>query len=520
MRKKVVILGGGTSGWMSASYLHAKGIYDITVIESPDFTPIEMSASTTPYLKRFMKDIGIESEKDWMPQCMATYKLGVSYDDFDYPGSKMWNGFEGEEDWHCYWNKQRVEEGLPVEDFFYSRLHASHVGLSDSGKFIMNTEGEMGYPYFPKKSYGGYPEPWAYHIDSGMFNTFLKGRVKDEISFVQATIKDIQTDDTGITALVDTEGFEYAADLFIDCTGSKALLINKVCPEGRVPLNPYLSHDKAIVVDVSYTDKGAQMRPRTKATALSSGWMWDIPLYDRIVNGYVYSSEFQSEDSALVELLSNIGEGVNEDSISHMSIATGHYPRPWSKNVIAIGMSAGFIEPMEATLLMIVQFLLVNIHEVFDNKMTKEECNDKFEDTLFDTLDWISSQYYMSHRQDSEFWRFKSHNKTQIRPRMVEWLEECKYSMVPPEKDLLFYPTCWYAKLVSFGHYPEGTGFPDKEHMSLPTFSDTAFGPRNKFKYKEMDDLNARVQMDKVRNFDTRGLLSQKEYLDRFIYCE
>jgi hypothetical protein len=167
---------------------------------------------------------------------------------------------------------------------------------------------------------------------------------------------------------------------------------------------------------------------------------------------------------------------------------------------------------------MTVQFTLVNINEVFVGRMDKEKCNDIFESALFDTLDWVSTKYYMSHRQDSAFWRFKSQNDTQIRPRMKEWLESCKTAMLPPKDDVLFFPSCWYGKLVGFEYYPVGDGFPIEESMSLPTFSDSNFKPQNKFKYKEMDDLNARIQMDKIRNFDTSVFISQKEYLDRFIY--
>jgi len=516
--KDIVILGGGTSGWMSACYFHAKGGYNITVIESPDFKPIEMSASTTPYLKRFFKDIGIEDEKEWMPHCMATYKLGVLYDDFNYIGSRMWNTFEGEEDWHCYWNKQRLEEDLPSSDFYLSRIYSSHIGMNDLGKFLMNKDGEMGYPYAPKKSWGGHPEPWAYNIDSGLLNKFLKNRVIQDVNFVKTTIEEIHKDEEGIKFLLGDNGQKYSADLFIDCTGGKGMLIKEVSPEGKIPLTPYLTHDKAIVVDVDYTDVESQMCPRTGAKALSSGWMWDIPLYDRIVNGYVYSSEFITPEEAEKELLSNVKGVPRTKSINHMNIQTGHYARPWSKNVIAIGMSAGFIEPMEATLLMIVQFLLVNIHEVFYGRMTKEECNDKYEYTLFDTLDWISTQYYMSERQDSDFWRFKSKNKSQIRKRMIDWLEDCKKAILPPEEDILFYPTCWYAKLIGFEYYPDGDGFPEEENKTLPTYSDSNFKPQNKFKFKEMDYLNAKIQMDKIRNFDVESLISQKEYLDKFIY--
>jgi len=517
--KKIIIVGGGTAGWMSAAYFHAKGTYDITVIESPTYKALEMSASTTPYLKRFFKDIGIESESEWMPSCRATYKLGVFYEDFDFIGSKMWNTFEGEEDWHCYWNKQRVEENLPSSDFYLSRIHSSHIGMNNSGKFIMDKDGEMGYPYMPKKSWGGHPEPWAYNIDTGALNVFLKKRTSNDINFVQANIETINKDEFGITNIVDTDKNIYTADLYIDCSGYSSLLINEVEPNGRIPLAPYLTHDKAIVVEVAYQDVQEEMRPRTGAKALSSGWMWDIPLYDRIFNGYVYTSDFITPEDAEKELIEVVGKDrIIEGTLRHLNIKTGHYARPWSKNVVAMGMSAGFIEPMEATLLMNVQHCLTNIDAVFKGEITTEDFNDKYEATLFDTLDWVSTQYYMSHRQDSEFWRFKSGNKTQIRQRMIDWLEDCKTAMLPPKDDILFYPTCWYAKLVGFEYYPEGDGFPETENMSLPTYSGTQFPPQNKFKFKEMDALNARIQMEKIRNFDTRKLLSQKDYLDKFIY--
>ena len=519
MKKKIIIVGGGSAGWMSAAYFHAQGTYDITLIENPNAKPLEMAASTTPYLKRFFKSIGIESEKEWMPACRATYKLGVLYDDWDYPGSRFWNTFEGEENWHCYWNKQRAEEGLPREDFFTSRIYSSHIGINDSGNFLMNKDGKMAYQYHPSRSYGGHPEPWAYHIDTGALNTFLKERTLDSINFVQATIDTINKDKDGITSIVDTDKNIYTADLYIDCSGYSSLLINEVEPDGRIPLEPYLTHDKAVIVEVPYKSD-EELKPRTLCKALSAGWMWDVPLYDRKFNGYVYTSEYVSKEDAEKELLDVVGrENISEGTLRHLDIkTTGHYARPWSKNVIALGLSAGFVEPMEATLLMSVQHCLINIDDVFFGSSTKEEFNNKYEATLMDTLDWVSTQYYMSHRQDSDFWRFKSGNKTQIRQRMIDWLKSCEYEMLPPEDDILFYPTCWYAKLVGFGFFPKGDGFPDKETKSLPTYSSSNFKPQNRFKYKKMDELNARRIMDEIRNFDTSVLISQKEYLDRFIY--
>ena len=517
------MFGGGTAGWMTAAYFYEQGGYDVMLIESPKFKPFELSAATTPYIKRFLKDIGITNESEWMPACKATYKLGALYDDWNGKGTRWWNGMEADEFYHLYWNKQRSEEGLPVSDFFKSRIYSSHIAMEDSAKWITDKEGKSAYPYQPVKSYGGHPEPWAYHIDTGAFNAFLKDRYKDKINLVITTIDEVNQDDSGITALIDDKGSKYSADLYVDCSGFSSKLIEAVNPEGRVPMSPYLTHDKAVVIEVPYVDVDKEMKPRTLSKALSAGWMWNIGLYDRMVNGYVYTSEYISDEEAKQELLDTTNRMFGDDRLNGvdtrvLNIRTGHHPRPWCKNVIALGVSAGFIEPMEATLLMLVQFSLINIQEVFKETITIDDFNDKYEHTLMDTLDWVSTNYYMSSRQDSEFWRFKSRNENQIRPRMQEWLKSCEKTIVPPKEDILFFPSCWYAKLVGFEMFPEGDGFDDTEGDVLPTYSNSNFKPQNKFKYKEMDELNARTVMNQRRSFDTSVLISQKEYLDRFIY--
>ena len=521
--KKIIVFGGGSAGWMAASYFYEKTGFDVTVIDSSKHKRLELSASTTPYLKRFFKDIGIEDEADWMPQFKATYKIGVLYDDWLKKGSRWWNSFEAEEFYHTYWNKQRSEENLPVSDFFKSRIMSSHVGMADLPKFIMNEKGERAYQYQPVKSYGGHPEPWAHHIDTGAFNNFIKERYKDKVKVLDVEIEEIEQDENGIKALVDTDGNRLTADLYIDCSGFKSQLIEEVNPAGRIPMSPYLTHDRAVVVEVPYGDIKEEMKPRTLTKALSAGWMWNIGLSDRMVNGYVYTSDYISDEDATKELVDTTNEMFGEDRVGDakpwvIKIRTGHHARPWYKNVLALGVSAGFVEPMEATLLMIVHFCLNNTREVLNDNMTVDEFNDKYEYTLMDTLDWTSTQYYLSDRDDSAFWRFKSGNKTQIRQRMIDWLDSCKTTIVPPEDDILFYPSCWYAKLIGFGKFPDGDGFDATEGEALPTYSNSNFKPQNKFKYKEMDELNARMIMDQRRSFDTDILINHKDYLDKFIY--
>jgi len=151
--------------------------------------------------------------------------------------------------------------------------------------------------------------------------------------------------------------------------------------------------------------------------------------------------------------------------------------------------------------------------------MTKEIYNDITSTSLEDTLDFISTNYYMSSRDDSAFWKSRGKN-THITERMKAWLDTCKKALLPPIRDVMFIPSCWISKLIGFGYFPEKDGFEDREPWSLPTYSGTNFEPRNRHKYKYVDEINASRQMEEIRKFDRTMLSSQKDYLDKFIYKE
>ena len=517
MSTAITIVGGGSAGWMCASYLASRKQYDITIIESPQVSKITIGGSTTPYLKRFFDDIGYPDESYWMPKMDGTYKLGVLYEDWDYKGSRWWNSFEVDENKYPYWNKQRVEQDLPREDFFKSCIFSAHIGMNDDGRINKTKDGKDAYVYRTTKSYGGYVKPLAYNLDAGKLGSFLQEHFIDQVTHVETHIDKVIYDANGISKLIDANGDEHIADLFIDCTGFKRLLIDKVCDTPRKSLAPYLTLDKAMVMPVSYIDVHKEMNARTGSKAMSSGWMWNIPLYSTMINGYVYDSNFITDEDAEAEMRADIGDRVKNVKPFIIPINTGHYAEPYSKNVVAVGLSAGFIEPLEATLLMSVQHSVYNLHEVLDGQMSKEVYNDIASESLADTLDFLSTNYYMSHRDDSKFWKSRGKN-THITQRMKSWLETCKKALLPPVKDVFWIPSCWVAKLIGFGFFPEGNGFKESEPKSLPTFSATNFEPRNIHKYKYVDELNAQQHMDEIRNFDTSVLISQKEYLDKYIY--
>lgn len=491
----ITILGGGSAGWMTAKYLSVKNPnLNITLIESPNIKPIGVGESMTPYLMRFFESIGIKNESDWMPHCNATYKNGVLYQDWDYKGSRFWHAFEVDEGIYPYWNIKREKEGLTIEDYWKSTMCTGRMGIEDSNKWLSDKDGNTPN-YYHSQVFNGWPQTWAYHIDAGEFGEFIKEITLDDINYVRTDIVDVETDKNGITKIIDDRGEEFVADLYIDCTGFKKKLIKEVNDKFNT-FGSHLTHDKAIVMQIPYKDKEAEMKPRTKATALSSGWAWEIPLYNRIGNGYVYSSKYITDEEAEKEFREYLGlDRVDGVKSFIVDIETGYYDKPFTKNVVAVGLSSGFIEPLEATSLFLSQLSGIRIDDVINGRTSIEKYNEEFETNIKDFLDFISIGYYLSGRNDSDFW--KDQNDSCITDKMQEWISSCKYKMQPPSKKELFVNSSWISKLIGFNVFPETSMFDE---------------------YNKEEDENAEKFMSEMKSFDLNTKLTQKEYLDKFIY--
>jgi hypothetical protein len=497
---KIRIVGGGSTGWMTAAYLKTQHPeYDILVLEDKNIPPTGVGEATTPYLMRFFKSVGVETEQEWMSKCNAVYKNGVLYQDWNNLGSSFWHAFEVDENKYTYWNKKRMEEGLSNEDYWHSSMFTGQLGIRDSSKWLADETGEVVIPYYHTKAWNGWPQHWAYHVDATLFGKYLR-----EIALEKGVlwrddfrVVDAKLDEEGnIKSIISSENEKIEGDLFIDASGFKRVLISKVAEVPFKSFNPYLTHNKACVIRRDYIDPDSEMKARTGSKALSSGWMWDIPMYHTQSFGYVYTSDFISDDQAEKEMRDAIGfeRTKNVDSFT-VDIKSGYYPKPWSKNVVAIGLAAGFIEPLEATLLLAVQAFGIRVSEVLNGEATKEEFNSLADTGINDFLDYISLGYRLTHRNDSEFWRSRGKN-TVLSDRMEEWLERCKYELVPPEDIRWFVPSSWISKLIGFGYYPT----------------------EDKTKYRDVDQMLAERQMQEVKNFDWHKLLSQKEFLDKFRY--
>lgn len=360
--KTIVILGGGSAGWMTASYLKkALPEMNITLVESSDIPIIGVGEATIAHLVSFLLFLGLK-EEDWMPACNASYKYAIRFDNWHAPGDHYWHPFEA---LPCFDNPNHLAyfwwynryKNFPHRDrsSLYSDCFIS-VDLLAKNK-IPRLEGCMEFVDIFEIIIDGKKHqqqiPHAYHFDAGLFGEYLKNKVAKPsgVKHIIDNVTEPRLNEKGFIEYIDTEsGQKIAGDLFIDCSGFRAMLIDKTYKEPFISYADSLMCDSAIAMQVPYQDKAVEMHPYTTATALSSGWVWNTPLTSRRGTGYVYCSGFKNKDEAETEYRRFLGEEKVKDlKARHIDIRVGKHARTWVKNCVAIGLSSGFIEPLEST---------------------------------------------------------------------------------------------------------------------------------------------------------------------------
>lgn len=404
MVKSIVIAGGGSSGWMTASYL-SKNLPDIkvTLIESSDIGTIGVGESTIPPIVDFMKSLGFK-EENWMPKCNATYKSAICFKDFykigdphfwfPFTGIEMFEGRPLNRHWlHNYFNNPDFESRHSFYDYCYIVP-----AICDQGSTVLSLPN---------------PTPYAYHVDSGLLGGILKDYSKEHgVEHIVDKITKTNLDENGyISSLSRENGEDLKADLFIDCTGFGSYIMDKVMKE---PFDDYydsLFNDKAVAMRIKYEDKHKEMVSYTECTAIDSGWVWRVPLYNRMGTGYVYSSNHKSADEAETELRQHLGEDRTKDvDALHLSIRVGKHRRSWVKNCIAVGLSGGFVEPLESTGLQIVQgqvdLLMQILKPTNDYNIGDVKAYNDSVTRLYEIVrDFLVCHYALTSREDTPYWR-------------------------------------------------------------------------------------------------------------------
>jgi len=419
--KTVTIIGGGSSGWMTAAALAKLCPHlDVTVVESPNIPTVGVGESTLGHFNTYLQMLDLKDE-DWMPACNATYKNSIRFTNFrkkdgthfEYP---FISGFDysyspnGLADWGDLAALYPDEFGPESFAKFYA---PSNTLLATHNREDNNSNGKLGPNY-------DFANDTAYHLDAAAFGEYLKTEVciPNGVKHLEKTVHSYDVDEKeNITRILCRDGTTLYSDLWIDCTGFKSLLLEHWMGEQFFPFEDKLANDAAWAVRLPYTDRETQLENVTDCTALSNGWVWNIPLWNRIGTGYVFSTRFTSQEEALREFLKHIKErypDVNIDELKpfFIQIKHGRRRRAWSKNVVGIGLSYGFVEPLESTGLLtthenIIHLVdILNRREGYTTQIERDAFNAVCQKTITTFRDFVALHYAAGTRTDTPYWRW------------------------------------------------------------------------------------------------------------------
>jgi hypothetical protein len=414
--KRVVILGGGTAGWMSAAYLAtALGTTArITVLEAPAIPRLGVGEATIPNLQTaFFDYLGIP-EREWMPECNASYKMAVKFINWRTPGKAS--------------PQARPREGRPDHFYHAFGLLPFHDGLPLSHYWVrQRLAGETSEPFDyacyretplmdankgPRRLDGTKVANYAWHFDAHLVADYLCrfATGKLGVEHVQDEMDHADVDERGfITALHTTSGATLAGDLFIDCSGFRGLLINKALGEPFLDMSDHLLCDSAVATALPHNDDEDGVEPYTSSIAMDAGWTWKIPLQGRFGTGYVYSSRYATKDQATREFCELWQINPDDVPLNHLRFRVGRNRRAWVNNCVSIGTSSCFVEPLESTGIYFIYAALFQLIKHFPDTTFGSTLADRFNreiETMFDdTRDFIQAHFYFSPRTDTPFWR-------------------------------------------------------------------------------------------------------------------
>ncbi len=435
--KSIIIVGGGSSGWMAASYLNkvlmAESGISITVIESPDIETIGVGEATVPTIRNFFQKIGLP-EKELIRETNATIKSAIKFVDwFDRgEGDSYYHPFEAPLysdgiEVSAHWAAEKIK-GNTVEKF----ANATGVipDLCDAQKV---TNASQAKDYSANTLY-------AYHLDAVLMASYLRKKsIERGVVRVEDTVTAVNQNDRGeITSVNTANAGEHTADFFIDCTGFSSLLIEKTLKEKFISYEDELPCNSAVAIQTPYTDESSFPPPFTTATAKSAGWIWEIGLSSRKGNGYVFSDKFQSFDQAESELRQHLGESANGLTAKKLKMRVGRRENSWSKNCLAVGLSSGFLEPLESTGLQFIQVALELFVDYFPSVNNYAALQKQFNQVLAakyeDSKDFIVAHYCLTAREDTDFWRHMKH-ESKISDSLQHQLALWKHKL-PSHSDL------------------------------------------------------------------------------------
>ena len=443
--RRIVIAGGGTAGWMAAAAIARTlgKVVDVTLVESDAIGTIGVGESTIPPLVTYNRLLGI-NEAEFMRATNATFKLGIMFDDWKEVGHNYFHSFglTGKDHWSAGFQHFWLHGLTKGHDQSYDDYCLELVAARE-GKFAHLPDDRMNY---------------AYQLDSTLYARFLRKMAEaDGTKRVEGKIANVEVDNESgnIATLVLESGTRIEGDLFLDCTGFRALLIGQTLGVGHEDWTHWLPCDSAIALQ---TESVGPAVPFTRAMAHDSGWQWRIPLQHRVGNGHVYCSDFIADDEAERQLLENL-EGPALAQPKQLFFTTGRRRSFWNKNVVAIGLSAGFLEPLESTSIHLIQDGITELLTLFPDKSFRRTDIDEYNRRMslhFERVrDFLLLHYVATQRDDSEMWRhFRSMElPDSLQEKITAWVTRgyiVKYEFG------LFLPPSWIAVMLGQNLQPRG----------------------------------------------------------------
>jgi tryptophan halogenase len=401
--RKIVIVGGGTAGWMAAaalSKLLPSGSVEIDLVESDEIGTVGVGEATIPPLIAFNDLLGV-NEDEFLAATQGTFKLGIEFVDWGAPGERYFHPFgsHGADFSGVHFHQLYLREAKrsPLPDI---REWSMSAVAAELGRFARPGPGAR----LPLSQL-----VYAFHFDAGLYARFLRGYAESKgVRRIEGKIVDVTLDgESGhVRSVTLASGSTIEGDLFIDCSGFRGLLIEEKLGTGYEDWTRWLPCDRAGAVPCALP---GPPDPFTRSTARGAGWQWRIPLQHRVGNGLVYSSTHLAREDAEALLLANL-EGEPLTAPRHLSFTAGRRRLAWNANVVSLGLSSGFIEPLESTSIHLVQSGIAKLIALFPdrrfNPVERDEYNRQMQDVFEDVRDFIILHYKATRREDSEFWNY------------------------------------------------------------------------------------------------------------------
>ena len=390
---KVCIVGGGSAGWMTATTFIRSLDSDITLIESPNIPTSGVGESTLGGIQDWIRLVGIGADElSFIKETNGTIKHSIKFTNFlkkdsgsfHYPFGKI--DCEPEYWWSLYMHgMDEIFGDISFNDY---ALDVNHVALlAERGKINME-------------------DIHAYHFDAIKFGQYLRKAYCKEVNHIKANVIGYEKQNENIKNIKLDNGNTIEADLFIDCTGFASKLLGEFLNEPFISYNDKLPNDSACATHIPHVNK-KKMRPYTECTAINNGWVWNIPLWDSIGTGYVYSSQHISHEDAKQEFINHLG--TDDCEFKHIPMKIGRYNRTFVKNVVAIGLSAGFLEPLESNGLLTLHENLITLYGLLKrgkvSNLLKDYYNKATSVNFDEWADFIAVHYAFTQREDTPYWK-------------------------------------------------------------------------------------------------------------------